>query len=168
MDKRINKQIENYMISFKDNLRKKICDLDFENKTKANDLCEYIYEYERLVVSKDDLTKRKRVQNDVPASNRCIAKRANNEQCTRRKKEGCDYCGTHAKGTPNGSFQTIQNASRKLEVVAQVINGIVYYIDQFNNVYDTSDILNNIENPRIIASFIKENNQIEWSSKSIL
>lgn len=168
MDKRINKQIENYMISFKDNLRKKICDLDFENKTKANDLCEYIYEYERLVVSKDDLTKRKRVQNDVPASNRCIAKRANNEQCTRRKKEGCDYCGTHAKGTPNGSFQTIQNASRKLGVVAQVINGIVYYIDQFNNVYDTSDILNNIENPRIIASFIKENNQIEWSSKSIL
>ena len=168
MDKRINKQIENYMISFKDNLRKKICDLDFENKTKANDLCEYIYEYERLVVSKDDLTKRKRVQNDVPASNRCIAKRANTEQCTRRKKEGCDYCGTHAKGTPNGSFQTIQNASRKLEVVAQVINGIVYYIDQFNNVYDTSDILNNIENPRIIASFIKENNQIEWSSKSIL
>jgi hypothetical protein len=168
MDKRINKQIETYTITFKDEIRKKICDLDFEEKTKANELCEYIYEYERLMVSKDDLTKRKRVHNDVPSSNRCIAKRANNEQCTRRKKDGCDYCGTHAKGTPNGSFQTLQSATQKLDVIAQVINGIVYYIDQYSNVYKTEDILNNIENPRIIASYKKVNDVITLSDMTVL
>ena len=39
-------------------------------------------------ICKDDLQKRKRIKNIVPSNDRCIALRANLEQCTRRKKEG--------------------------------------------------------------------------------
>jgi hypothetical protein len=39
------------------------------------------------------------------------------------------------------------------EVVAEEINGIVYYIDQEKNVYKTEDILKEKENPKIIAKW---------------
>ena len=102
MEKRLNKKIEVYVTTFKDDIRNKITSLEFENKEKMNELIEFVYEYERFVLIKDDLNKRKRVKNSIPCLNRCSAKRANGEQCTRRRKENCEFCGTHAKGTPNG------------------------------------------------------------------
>ena len=102
MEKRINKKIETYVTTFKESIHKKITELSFSEKDKTSELIEYIYEYQRLNILKDDLVKRKRVKNSIPNLNRCIAKRANDEQCTRRRKEGCEYCGTHVKGTPNG------------------------------------------------------------------
>ena len=95
-----------------------------------------------------------------------MAKRADGEQCTRRKKEGCDLCGTHYKGTPKSLFEiTDQNMDRKennenLEVFVEEIQGIVYYIDKYNNVYKTEDILEGIENPSIIAKCVKNENGV--------
>ena len=106
MERRINQKIEQYITKFKDDTRKKVLELNLDDKTKVNELIEYIYEYERITIIKDDLSKRKRIKNTIPSSNRCNAKRANNEQCTRRRKEGSEYCGTHAKGTPNGFLNT--------------------------------------------------------------
>jgi len=40
-----------------------------------------------------------------------------------------------------------------VEVVATDIQGIVYYVDEYKNVYKTEDILNAVENPRIIAKY---------------
>lgn len=164
MEKRINKSIETYVVEFKDNIKKKIDNLYFEDKQKVNELLEYVYDYERLSMSKDDFIKRKRIQNSIPISNRCNARRANNEQCTRRRKSSSEYCGTHTKGTPNGFLQgdTCGDCNtQKLEVVAQEIDGIVYYIDKFSNVYRTEDILNEKENPQIIAKYeVKNGNTI--------
>ena len=79
----------------------------------------------------------------MPIYDRCCAKRASNEQCTRRRKEGSEYCGTHMKGTPHGIMDTNQTevkaSTQKIEVWAQDIQGIVYYIDKFENVYDTAN-----------------------------
>jgi len=161
MEKRINKKIETYVTSFKDDIRKKITELAFDEKQKLNDLLEYIYDYERLSVIKDDLIKRKRIKNSIPNSNRCSAKRANDEQCTRRRKEGCEFCGTHAKGTPHGLMQTATSnemVSHKLEVVAEEIFGIIYYVDKFNNVYKTEDIMDGKQNPQIIAKYERRGN----------
>jgi len=102
MEKRINTKIEQYVGTFKTDVRNKIVELGFDQSEKINELIEYVYEYQRLSILKDDLTKRKRVKNSIPSLNRCNARRANNEQCTRRRKEGSEYCGTHMKGTPNG------------------------------------------------------------------
>jgi len=163
MEKRINKKIEDYVIGFKDGLKNKINELDISDKTKVNSLLEYLYDYNRLVLVKDDLIKRKRVKNSIPATNRCNAKRANNEQCTRRRKSDSEYCGTHSKGSPNGFLNAdVCNEcnNEKVELTVEDINGIIYYIDNFNNVYKTEDVLSGKENPQIIAKYTRDNNKI--------
>ena len=162
MEKRINKKVETYITELKDSIRNKINLLDFQDKNKTNDLIEYIYDYERLMIMKDDLNKRKRIKNSIPSSNRCSAKRANNEQCTRRRKENSEFCGTHCKGTPNGMIHEEHSNEiiiQKVEVFAEDVNGIVYYLDKFNNVYKTEDILENKQNPNIIAQYLKDGNR---------
>ena len=117
------------------------------------DLMTMVMGYEKFKLCSDDLVKRKRVKNVVPLFDRCVAKRANGEQCTRRKKEGEGYCGTHTKGRPHGSVnETPENVvtNKKVEVWIQEIKGIVYYVDADHNVYDPEDILLNKINPKII------------------
>jgi len=160
MEKKMNKIIENYITHFKDSIKTKVLELGVEDKTKTNELLEFVYDYDRLVLSNDDFVKRKRIKNAIPTSNRCCAKRANNEQCTRRKKKDCDFCGTHSKGTPHGLVSEYESLTdiEKIEVVAEDIKGIVYYIDKYNNVYKTEDILQGKQNPQIIAKCIRQNN----------
>lgn len=158
MDKRLNKKVEQYVTKFKDDLRDKITSTCRENTAIAAELVEYVYGYERLLLAKDDFSKRKRVKNSIPFTNRCNAKRANGEQCTRRRKEGCEFCGTHFKGAPHGLIGTVvdsDSVKHTLEVNAEDINGIIYYIDKFNNVYKTEDILKGAENPAIIGTYKK-------------
>lgn len=163
MEKRINKKIESYITVFKDNVRNKINELAIEEKPKVNELLEFIYDYERLSLIKDDLIKRKRIKNSIPINNRCNAKRANGEQCTRRRKDKCEYCGTHSKGTPHG-FITLNDSSevinQKIEVIAEEICGIVYYIDKNSNVYKTEEIIEGRLNPSVIAKCVKQNGRL--------
>jgi hypothetical protein len=158
MERRINKRIENYVTNFKDDIRKKAETLGLVNDLNLSQLVQYVYDYDRLSLSKEDFMKRKRVKNAVHLSDRCCARRASNEQCTRRKKEGCEYCGTHLKGTPHGICESGDNdkpQGQKIEVWVQDIQGIVYYIDKNNNVYQAEDIIVNKVNPKIIAKYIK-------------
>jgi hypothetical protein len=152
MEKKLNSKSESFITAFKDSIRTKAIDLKFDEKNKINELLEYVYEYERLVFSKDDLSKRKRIQNSIPTQNRCNAKRADNKQCTRKRKDGYEFCGTHSKGAPHGLANDVCGVcTKKIDVVATNINGIVYYIDKFNNVYKTEDILKGNVDPEIIA-----------------
>lgn len=160
MEKRINKKIEEYVGAFKNAIHKKITYANFEDKEKVIDVLEFVLEYNRLVLEKDDFIKRKRVKNSIPNINRCNAKRANGEQCTRRRKEECEFCGTHYKGRPYGIIHEndlVNVSTQKFEVFAEDIQGIMYYIDRFCNVYRTEDILNGKENPDIMAKCVYEN-----------
>ena len=122
----------------------------------------FIYESDKLKLSKDDFAKRKRVKNAVPVFDRCHAKRANGEQCTRRKKEGCLCCGTHTKGTPHGMFDGLDEpiTNVKVETWVKDIKGIMYHIDNQGNVYDPEDIVANKMNPHVIAKCMKHENGI--------
>lgn len=156
MDKRLNKKIEVYITQFKTDIKEKASQLGLKEETTQ--LLQYIYDYERLNLVKDDFLKRKRVKNTVCLYDRCCAKRANGEQCTRRKKNEDEYCGTHMKGTPHGIIENKEEeapTTQKLEVWAQDIQGIIYYIDKNNNVYQTEDIFVNKPNPKIIAKYVK-------------
>lgn len=157
MEKRLNTKIEEYVKNFKDEIRNKVVELSFVDKEKTAELVGFVYDYTRLTIQKDDLSKRKRVKNCIPNSNRCNAKRANGEQCTRRRKDDCEFCGTHSKGTPHGviAVNSEQTNMQKHEVFAEEIKGIVYYIDHYNNVYKTEDIMEGKENPRIVAKCLK-------------
>ena len=159
MERRLNKKVELYISTFKDNIREKATQLGLNIDETSTQLLQFIYDYDRLAFNKEDFQKRKRIKNFVPIYDRCCAKRANDERCTRRRKEGSEYCGTHMKGTPHGILdvqnETNKVSTQKVEVWAQDIQGIVYYIDKFNNVYDTTDIIKNIINPKIIAKYVK-------------
>ena len=163
MEKRVTKKVEEYQVEFKDNIKKWLKDRDLlvvkENWSDGNDddtseFLKFIYDYNSLQLTKDDFQKRKRVKNVVPHFERCTAKRANGEQCTRRKKPGVCFCGTHVKGTPHGVILEDDNnivQLKKVEVWIQEIHGINYYIDSNNNVYRPEDIISNKESPSVIA-----------------
>ena len=160
MEKRINEQTRQYLTKFKDSIRDKIVELGLNDVDKINELIEFVYEYERLSFEKTDFMKRRRVKNSVPIENRCNAKRANGEQCTRKRRDDCEFCGTHYKGTPHGiatgmSDENASNDEIALEVFAEEIGGIVYYIDKHKNVYKTDDVLQSKVDPVIIAKWEK-------------
>ena len=168
MEKRLNKKIEVYVSSFKDEIRNKIVELGFEEKTKINDLLEFVFEYDRLTLQKDDFVKRKRLKNSIPLMNRCNARLANGDQCTRRRRDDCEFCGTHYKGTPHGMINcgealAQECAKQHVELVVEDIGGIVYYLDKSNNVYNTEDVLRGMENPNIVGKLHEETKKIVWN-----
>ena len=170
MEKRLNKKIDEYITGFKDDIKNKMVELGLTQDETVHSLIQYIYNYEKFQIVKDDFVKRKRTKNTISYFDRCCAKRSNGEQCTRKKKEGFEYCGTHVKGIPHGiveegkenideSKNSSSQATHKIEVWVQDIQGIMYYIDKNNNVYQAEDIVMNKLNPKIIAKYVRVDNQ---------
>lgn len=163
MERRVEVKVSSYLNQFKDDVKNKMSELGLlETSMDSNysDLLRFIFDYQSLSWDKDDFTRRKRVKNTVPAIDRCMAKRANAEQCTRRRKEGCQYCGTHSKGTPHGEYEgnsSQMSQSKIIELTVQDINGIMYYVDNEENVYNQSHVLSNKVNPDCIGKRIKNN-----------
>ena len=159
MEKRLNNKISEYIRDFKSDLKDQISNSNIP-EDEMYGLLQYVFGYKHLTIEKCDLQKRKRVKNIVPFCYRCKAKRANNEQCSRRKKEGSDFCGTHIKGIPHGKINLnesdVENKKKSVTIWAEEIMGITYYLDNNNNVYSPSDILNNIENPKVIAKWVMD------------
>jgi hypothetical protein len=175
MERRIHARIDEYIIKLKNDIALRLQNISDEleasrnnsvnliideTKMKCNSFAGFIYNYEKLRLGKEDFMKRKRVKSVVPIYDRCCAKRANGEQCTRRKKEGESYCGTHIKGSPNSIVddvspcETPTTKNVKVDIWAQDIKGIIYYIDKMGNVYDTEDIMKSDKHPkRIIAKY---------------
>ena len=160
MESRITKKSDQHLLEFKGAIKEWFSDnnSDICGECDRSDFLKFIFDFDSLSFSKDDFQKRKRVKNIVPMSIRCCAKRANGEQCTRRKKDGCDFCGTHEKGIPHGIFQLSEKNTecklcKKIELTIQEIKGIYYYIDNIGNIYHHDDVIQNKNNPRIIASY---------------
>jgi hypothetical protein len=160
MEKKINKIVTNYISNFKEDIKNIILDESKTNTDKLN----FIFNYERLVFTEEDLTKRKRMKNEVSIENRCIGIKSNGTQCTRTKKNNIDFCGTHHKGTPHGiidinNINIPQNIkTQKIEIWTQLIQGIIYYIDACNNIYLAQDIINKNSTPKIIGKYKKDDN----------
>ena len=126
MEKRLNTKLEKFLLQMKEDIRVKISELyPKEKPEEVNKLMEYVYEYERMTFDKEDFVKRKRVKNSIPCNNRCAAKRANGEQCTRRRRDDCEFCGTHYKGAPHGlmSDQTPVNNTRQIDFTESMFSG---------------------------------------------
>tara|TARA_B100001758_G_scaffold171495_2_gene148435 strand:+ start:36397 stop:36888 length:492 start_codon:yes stop_codon:yes gene_type:complete len=153
MEKKANAKIMDYISGMQTNIISKI-----QEGMINEDIIKYIQDYELFTLVSEDFTKRKRVKNKIPLADRCCAKRADGDQCTRRKKTDNDaYCGTHMKGTPHGTINIIVSdmVGIKKEVWVEEIGGIMYYLDNNNNVYSTEDIMSNRDNPKIIAKWNK-------------
>lgn len=159
MEKRVNDKIKTHNTKLKNNICEYATSIGITQHEKFSKLLQFIYDQDGLLLKKEDFQKRKRHKNSVPSCYRCSANKASGEQCTRRQKGETEYCGTHLKGTPHGIVNEQdeqKNTIQKIEVFAQDISGIIYYIDQNNNVYQAEDIISNKLNPKIIAKYIKE------------
>lgn len=159
MDKRLIQRFESWTREFKDNIRDELNRLGgFDgNNEKKSEFLNYIYEYEKMIITRADFMKRKRVKNAIPENNRCNACKAGGEQCTRRRKENSLYCGTHLKGAPHGEVTTeLENSNKKqIEINAEEINGIIYYLDSYGNIYKMEDVLKEIDDPGVIGRYVK-------------
>lgn len=164
MDKVINKKIEDYLKSFKNDFKNKVVSMEFSSSEKENlsSLLEFVFEYPRLTIETDELIKKKREKVEVPLEMRCTAKRSTGEQCTRRKKRDCDFCGTHDRSQPHGALNS-SSATKvsKVDVFVEDIEGIIHYIDNQDNVYKTEDILSNKINPTIVGKVIRQTNYVK-------
>jgi hypothetical protein len=148
MENRIKRKTENYTSGFKEYIKEIINKELNGNNIISSDvkqiLLEKIYNYPRLNFTSDDFSKRKRLKNNVPLVDRCNALKAFGEQCTRKRKSGCEFCGTHIKGTPNGIIEKNQNnkiESRKIKLQLENNNGIYSYVDINGKEYVMEDIL---------------------------
>lgn len=160
MEKRLNTKIDQYISNFKDSIKNKIVELGINEHEKSNELASYIYEYVRFTIQKDDLSKRKRIKNSIPVENRCNALRADEDRCTRKRKDGHQFCGTHLKCTPNRvqtSDNDVKGVFKKIDVIVQDIDGILYYLDEFKNIYKPEDIMCGKQNPDIIGKCLIDN-----------
>lgn len=195
MERRVNKRINEYVSGFKQNVKTEIIKIIEKNKeSQANgsaeaterdkalrSLLQYVCDYEKCELTSADFEKRKRSKNNVPIHEQCIAKKADNTRCTRRKRDGSHFCGTHIKGTPHGFIEentdtddvvgsasikinnmvspsnfTSVNNTKKVEIWLEDINGIMHYIDNNFNVYDNEDIKKGINNPKVIYKYEKD------------
>ena len=165
MEKRLKKKTNEYMSNFKTDItdwlvRNNINFKDNNNNILFNNFLQFVYDYNNIEFTQIDFQKRKRVKNTVPHFERCQARRANHEQCTRRKKDGECYCGTHIKGRPHGIISDIvENKMEKLTIWVKDIKGINYYIDDYGNIYSAEDIIQNLPNPKIVLHYKKEGDE---------
>ena len=165
MENRLNTKTSNYTTNLKNEMLEHINNLkrgisqdceeeNIEYNHHIEPVIKYINSIKPIVFTKEDFMKRKRSKNSVTLVDRCMAKRANGEQCSRRKKDGCDYCGTHIKGLPHGVvLAETTSVLKHKEVWCEDIGGIIQYIDADGNVYSHEDVMNNVVNPAIIAKY---------------
>ncbi len=159
MERRLAKKFETHNVLFKYKIREwfETNNSRIEGGSDTSEFLKFVYDFDGISLNKEDFLKRKRVKNVVAQCERCIAKRANGDQCTRRKKGVDMYCGTHTKGRPHGLMDVKESDGTvkltKREIWAEEIKGIYYYIDSMNNVYKAEEVMNNMEFPSIIAQY---------------
>jgi hypothetical protein len=156
MEKRINSIAQNYLSKMKSDTVKYAQSLSAGRDEKVDAILQYVCDYNRLIVTAEDLAKRQRIKHVVPPELRCNGKRGAGNQCTRRKQEGKEYCGTHAKvnyGVCEMSSAITESnpQTETLEVWCEEIKGIMYYLDKKGNVYDASDVVCNKLSPKILG-----------------
>jgi len=160
MEKRINDKFKEFLEDFKNKIKiwvEKNEEIEFKSKSE---LLKYVYDYDTFTLEKIDFAKRKRVKSHVACNERCMALRSNGEQCSRKRKDGLCYCGTHETNHRNGKKSeepNVNETSTRVEVWLEEMKGILYYIDKECHVYKTEDILSNKSNPEIIGRYaVKE------------
>ena len=165
MERNIRSKIDSYINDFKDNIQTWLSENKAEiivnGDDKNNDFLQYMLDFPNLELEKQDFQKRKRVKNNVPDYNRCIALKCNGERCSRKQKhDNTCFCGTHMKGSPYGTIeqQPVEQTTEKIQLWLQDINGISRYIDNNGNIYCTEDIMNSTSNPRTIGKYNKNDN----------
>ena len=90
MEKNIRGKVHNHGEKMKMNiqewLKNESATILVNGQDKTNDFIRYMNDFPDLELAKEDFQKRKRLKNNVPEYNRCIALKCNGERCSRKQK----------------------------------------------------------------------------------
>ena len=120
MEKRITKKVDEYISCLKQDIKQKMMEAKIHETEQGKNLLQFILDQPSITFHPDDFVKRQRAKNIIPINDRCTAKRANGELCSRKKRKNNMFCGTHSKGTPYGVVDnqtfdnTIENNEKKI------------------------------------------------------
>ncbi len=174
LQSKLNGMVKDYIIKFKHNIGLKLNELGCTDVNQKTELMQYIFDYgaSDVIISKDDVTKKRTSAAPIPEYERCTAECETGKKCTRKRIKSSVYCGTHAKAFKDGlappSAATAATATDphagkitvfselpvyRIQVWTHDFQGIIHHIDNLGNVYDASDILSNRMNPRIVAKY---------------
>lgn len=97
------------------------------------------------------IKKKKRKKNRILDKNElCMAKKADGHQCTRRRKDGKEFCGKHMNNLKFGRIDDddkYNDTSKYIKTTQEKIDGVDYLVDSNNVVYSFDK-----NNPTIIGS----------------
>lgn len=174
MDPQIQSRFDTEIIAIKHKIQQEIIRLGFSvEKTKANELYQFINDLEKPVLLPGEFAPSKKPIPIVKEEERCVAVIMNGKQCQRKKTKNSCYCGTHGKqlSTTTASSSGVSCAGAttdetmpqtvcmdKVEVEIREIRGIPYYVDKKNNVYKHEEI--HQPNPVIIGKLQVETGEI--------
>jgi len=170
MERKLNTKMQNYVSKFKSDTVKYAQSLNATGDNKVDAIIQFVCDYDRLIFTTEDFAKRQRIKHVVSPELRCNGKRGAGNQCTRRKQEGKEYCGTHAKvnyassaaANPSLCMETASSTTETLEVWTEEINGIMYYVDKMTNIYDASDVVCNKLSPKVLGKYTKKTGEVVW------
>ena len=94
------------------------------------------------------------------SNEKCMGSKCDGVQCSRRRMKNEIYCGSHIKNVLSKDLDVLK--VEKKEVWSKEIQGIVYYIDNLNEIYNAEDILLNKTHINPIGKYenTKENPEI--------
>ena len=102
-------------------------------------------------------TGKKRKKKVVKSENLCMARKQDGNQCTRRRKDDCEYCGKHIKNRrygrvdDNSSIDKLADDDNYIMTWIENFEGIEYLVDSNNIVYTK-----NVDCPTIVGKKISE------------
>lgn len=136
---------QNFILESVNNIINKRLEVVFKDLCKKNDNLEY----DKLVKEYcKNTSKKKYKKNSINKCLQCMAKKADGEQCTRRRKVKDDqgnlinppieYCGKHIKSIKYGRIddeEKFKDTDKYIETRRQNIDGEYYLVDNKNRVY---------------------------------
>ena len=149
---------------------------EIPTRNDVNDLQERLKEYQHFTKSKGKLNKIAKEKKINPE--KCWAKLESGVQCKRKKKNGTSFCKEHIENCSlfgtiasqmNDSSNTLNKKEKEKEKEKKNIktwifyiyevDGIEYFVDDGNKLYNTESILSDQLEPQIIGR-INDQNEI--------
>lgn len=157
----MNVELQSSIINFKFGLVNKMRSLDI-NPEIILEISDYIDLQDITSIKAkngNEGNKHRRAKKNVPTNEQCNASKIDGGRCTRRKKFDTQFCGTHLKCSTYTEFKYIDNINPIIDKIVSAIDvkGIIYYIDNELNVYNTEDVINKLIDPKIIGKAIDDN-----------
>ena len=135
---------------FNEKLKTILTDISDQYSLNKDKLFQKYVNNDIIPIDIDMTQKRKRKKNkQLSVGELCMARKADNHQCTRRRKDNSEYCGKHFNNLKYGRIDDEDKYSSDnfIKCSPETIDGKEYLVDTSTNIVYTYDF----ENPKIVG-----------------